>query len=72
MTAQQAVDLLRMAQTLTMGQIFGLYTAFGQEAFKYGPITLLQRCWKCQSLAQTPTIMVLTWGQTRELFSLVK
>ncbi len=59
-TAQQAMDLLRMAQTLTMGQIFALFTAFGQEAFKHGPITVLQRCWKYQSLAQTHTIMVLT------------
>ncbi len=72
LTAQQALHLLRMAQTLAMGQIFALCTAFGQEAFKHGPITLLQRCWKYQSLAQTPTIIVLTWGQTQELFSLVK
>ncbi len=72
LTSQQALDLLRMAQTLTIGQIFALYTAFGQEAFKDGPIALLQRCWKCQSLAQTLTIMVLTWGQTRELLNLVK
>ncbi len=72
LTAQQSLGLLRMAQTLTMGQIFALYVAFGQEAFKLGPITLLQRCCKCQSLEQTLTIMVLTWGQTRELLSLVK
>ena len=41
LTAQQALDLLRMAQTLTMGHIFAVYTAFGQEALKHGPITLL-------------------------------
>ncbi len=39
LTAQQAMDLLRMAQTFTMGQIFALYAAFGQEAFKHGPYT---------------------------------
>ncbi len=72
LTAQQALDLLRMAQILTMGQMFALYTALGQEVFNQGPITLLQRCWKCQSLGQTLTIIVLTWGQTRELLSLVK
>ncbi len=66
LTAQPALDLLRTSQTLTMGQIFALYTAFGQEAFKHEPITLLQRCWKCQLLAQTLTIMVLIWGQTRD------
>ncbi len=72
LTAQQALDLLRMAQTLTMGQTLTLYTAFGPKAFTHGPITLLQRCWKCQTLAQILTIIVQTWGQTRELLSLVK
>ncbi len=60
LTAQQALDLLRVAQTLTMGPSFAFCTAFGREAIKHGPVTLLQRCWKGQSLAQTLAIMVLT------------
>ena len=61
-----------MAQFLTMGQIFGLYSAFGRGAFKKGPTTLLQKCWKCQFLAQTLLIVTLSWGQLKELLKMVK
>ena len=43
LTEQQGLELLEIALFLTMGQIFGLYAAFGRGAFKQEPNTLLQK-----------------------------
>ncbi len=71
-TEQQALEWLEMAQFMTMGQIFGLYAAFGREAFKQGPAKLLQKCWKGLCLAHTLLLVTLSWGQLRELLKIVK
>ncbi len=72
LTEQQALELLEMVQFLTMEQIFGLYAALSRGVFRQGPTTLLQKCWKCQSLAQTLLLVTLSWGQLEELLKMVK
>ena len=62
-------ELYELLERVTVAQVLALYAAFGMKSFMFGPATLLQECWKKQSLQQTLCLVVLTMGQMHELLA---